>query len=89
MDATTWVISILSILKVLNLHEKIEELIEAFDDVNINLQERFKRLVTLSKLVHRYKVNRIPSRDAILLSQDFSVAGDDIACVLLEEGDEP
>ena len=84
-DASPGVVRVLSILEVLDLHEEIEELIKAFNDIDVNLQKRFERLVAFSELVHRSIVNWVPSQRAILLSQDLTVASDNIAGVLFEE----
>ena len=84
-DASPGVVRVLSILEVLDLHEEIEELIKAFNDIDVNLQKRFERLVAFSELVHRSIVNWVPSQGAILLSQDLTVASDNIAGVLFEE----
>ena len=39
-DASPGVVRVLSILEVLDLHEEIEELIKAFNDIDVNLQKR-------------------------------------------------
>ena len=86
MNASPRVVGILRVLEVLDLHEEVEELVEALDDVDIDLEERLERLVALGVLVHRGVVDRIPPHDGILLRQNLAVTLDDVACVRLEDG---
>ena len=86
MNASPRVVGILRVLEVLDLHEEVEELVEALDDVNIDLEERLERLVALGVLVHRGVVDRVPTHDSILLRQNLTVTLDDVACIRLEDG---
>ena len=81
VDASPRVVGILGILEVLDLHEEVQELIEALDDVDIDLKERLKRLVALGVFVHRSVVDRVPSHHSILLRQNLTVPLDNVACV--------
>ena len=86
VDASPRVVGIIRVLKVLDLHEQVEELIEALDDVDIDLEERLERLLALGVLVHRGVVDGVPPHDGILLRQNLAVALDDVACVGFEDG---
>lgn len=59
------------------------------NSVEINVEESFKCLLTVDCLVHCGKVDRIALHDHILLGQDFTVSLHNIACVLLEQADQP
>ena len=52
VDATTRVVCIFHIFKVLNLHKEVQELVASPDTVNIDIQKCFKRLIALGELVH-------------------------------------
>ena len=86
VDASPRVVGIIRVLKVLDLHEEVEELIEALDDVDIDLEERLERLLALGVLVHRRVVDGVSPHDGILLRQNLAVALDDVACVGFEDG---
>ena len=84
MDAAPRVICVLRVLKVLNLHEKVEELIKTLHYININLKQSFKRLLALSILVHGGIVDWISTHNSILLSQDLSISGNNVTSILLK-----
>lgn len=67
----------------------MKELLKARALVNVDVQDCFKRALALGELVHRRKVDRIPPKDVVLLSQDFTVASQDVSGVLLEETLQP
>ena len=81
VNASPRVVGILRVLEVLDLHEEVEELVEALNDVDIDLEERLERLVALGVLVHRGIVDRVPSHHSILLRQNLTVPLDNVACV--------
>ena len=81
MNASPRVVGILRVLEVLDLHEEVKELVEALNDVNVDLEERLERLVALGVLVHRSVVDRVPSHHSILLRQNLTVPLDNVACV--------
>ena len=85
MNASPRVVSIIRVFEVLDLHEEVEELIKALNDVDIDLEERLERLVALGVLVHRGVVDRVPSHHGILLRQNLTVPLDDVACVRLKD----
>ena len=85
MNTAARIVSIFSILKVLKLHEKSEELVETFNNIDIDLEQGSNCLVTLGVLVHAGEVDGVALKRAILLSQDFSVTTDDVASILLEQ----
>ena len=84
VDASSGVVGVLGVFEILDLHEKLQELVEAFNDVDVDLQESLECLVTLSELVHSREVKWISPLDCVLLGQDLSVSGNDVACVLLK-----
>lgn len=88
MDAASRVIHILRILKILNLHEQRQELIKAFDEIDIDVEKSLDCLVTLSVPVHGNVVDWVPTAHAVLLGEDLTVTGNDVARVLLEQADE-
>lgn len=82
------VIRVLGILEVLDLHEEVEELIETFNDIDVNLEKSFERFMAFSEFIHGDVVNGVSPQNTVLLRQDLSVACDDVARVLLEERNE-
>ncbi len=59
MYTASRIIGILNIFKILNLHEELHELVEALNNIYINLEQRFQCLITLRKLVHCSIVKRV------------------------------
>ena len=87
MNTASRIISLFSILEVLDLHEEGEELVKAFYMINIDLEKSLQRFMALSILVHANVMDWVTPQFAILLRQDLSVAGDDITGILLKEAD--
>lgn len=85
MHAATWVVSIVSTLEILNLHEQSHELIEALNIVNIDLEQSIHRLAALREFVHGDEMYRIPPECSILLRQDLTIASNDVASVLFKQ----
>ena len=88
MYTASWVIGILNIFEILNLHEELHELVEALNNIDIDLQQRFQCLITLRELVHCSIVKRVSFQRWILLWQNLSVPCNDITCVLFEQTDQ-
>jgi len=84
-DTAARIICIFGILKVLKLHKESKELVETFNNIDINLEKGFNSLVALGELVHAGEVDWVALKSAILLSQDLSVTTDDITSVLFEK----
>lgn len=59
MHATSRVISILSVLKVLELHKKTQELLKSINLVNMDLKESLESLCALGELIHCSKVQGV------------------------------
>jgi len=82
---TSGIIRVLSVLEVLNLHEKGQKLVETFHNINIDLQQGLQSLMALSEFVHGREVDGVPTADVVLLSKNFSVSSNNVASVLLKK----
>ena len=71
-------------LKILNLKEKLLEVISSRNDVNINGQKCLNSLEALGELAHRSIMNWV-SLELILLSENLLIPIIDILGVLLEQ----
>ena len=85
MNTTARVIGIFSILKVLKLHEKTKELVETFNNIDIDLEQGSNCLVTLGVLVHAGEMDGVALKRTILLSQDLSITTNNVTSILLEQ----
>ena len=65
---TSGIICVLSVLEVLNLHKEVQELVETFHYINIDLEQGLQSLMALSEFVHSREVDGVPTADVVLLS---------------------
>ena len=86
VDAAPGVVCVLCVLEVLNLHEQVEELVEALNHINVNLEQRFQSFLALGVLVHGSVVDGIPAHNRVLLGQNLPIPRYYIASILLKEG---
>ena len=84
-DAAARIVCVFSVLKVLNLHEEVQELVETFHNIDVDFEQSLQSPLALGVLIHGRKVDRVPARDIVLLSENLSVASNDITSVLLEQ----
>lgn len=78
VHAAARVVRILGIFEVLNLHKQRQELVEALHDVDIDVEKSLDSLVAFGVPVHSGVVDGVSAAQTVLLSQDLTVAGDDI-----------
>ena len=86
MDAAPGVVCVLRVLKVLNLHEQVEELVKALNHIDVNLEQRFQSFLAFGVLVHRSVVDWISAHNRVLLGQNLPIPRNYIASILLKEG---